>query len=245
MQQNLTPAQPLVFQDVNFSVIPRDGEPWLRVHQIADAFGYTAARTLNVLYNRNKEEFTSLMTAVVELDTPGGRQPVRIFSLRGAHLLGMFARTDRAKEFRHWVLNILEQYQQPGPAILALPSTIIDKDTELAIKQRATALSNSWYAAYCLQMRHAVKNGQFARELIASWMPQGTNNTAAPVLGLHGEPHSRWTVCYDAEGLPQVKKMPELSRVVDLADFVALSDLITGLRRKYEPPIQRTMPPGN
>jgi hypothetical protein len=38
---------------------------------------------------------------------------VRIFSLRGAHLLGMFARTARAAEFRRWVLDILEGVVAP------------------------------------------------------------------------------------------------------------------------------------
>src|SRR5690606_13264315 len=33
---------------------------------------------------------------------------IRIFSLRGCHLMGMFARTTEAKKFRHWVLNILD-----------------------------------------------------------------------------------------------------------------------------------------
>ena len=34
---------------------------------------------------------------------------VRIFSLRGAHLIAMFARTPVAKEFRRWVLDILDR----------------------------------------------------------------------------------------------------------------------------------------
>jgi len=32
----------------------------------------------------------------------------RLFSARGAHLLAMFARTPVAKQFRHWVLDVLE-----------------------------------------------------------------------------------------------------------------------------------------
>jgi prophage antirepressor-like protein len=32
----------------------------------------------------------------------------RVFSLLGAHLIAMFARTSVAKEFRQWVLDILE-----------------------------------------------------------------------------------------------------------------------------------------
>ena len=95
MKQPIQPAHPLVFQDVTFSVIDRAGELWLRYPQIADAFGYSSARRVNDLYNSNKEEFTSEMTTVIDLDTAGGRQPVRIFSLRGAHLLGMFAQFER------------------------------------------------------------------------------------------------------------------------------------------------------
>ena len=33
----------------------------------------------------------------------------RIFSLRGCHLLAMFARTPVAKQFRHWVLDVLDK----------------------------------------------------------------------------------------------------------------------------------------
>jgi prophage antirepressor-like protein len=33
---------------------------------------------------------------------------VRIFSLRGAYLLGMLARTPKAEAFRRWVLDVLE-----------------------------------------------------------------------------------------------------------------------------------------
>lgn len=34
---------------------------------------------------------------------------MRVFSLRGAHLIGMFARTPKAKEFRRWVLDVLDR----------------------------------------------------------------------------------------------------------------------------------------
>jgi hypothetical protein len=33
---------------------------------------------------------------------------MRVFSLRGAHLIGMFSRTAKGEEFRHWVLNQLD-----------------------------------------------------------------------------------------------------------------------------------------
>ena len=51
------------------------------------------------------------MTALIDVQTAGGVQKVRVFSLRGAHLLGMFARTKKAKAFRRWVLDIIERHR--------------------------------------------------------------------------------------------------------------------------------------
>ena len=107
------PAVPaLTFQSTTFNVVDRNGQPWLRSPQIAEALGYSQANRIADLYNRNAAEFTDSMTALVKLPTAGGVQEVRIFSLRGAHLLGMFARTKVAAEFRRWVLDVLDAQVQ-------------------------------------------------------------------------------------------------------------------------------------
>lgn len=104
----------LVFHDTTFHVVDQDGEAWLRGLQVATALGFkNPAQDFKNLYSRNESEFTDHMTAVIDLPTAGGVQQVRIFSLRGAHLLGMFARTARAAEFRRWVLDILEGVVAP------------------------------------------------------------------------------------------------------------------------------------
>lgn len=105
-----TPSVPaLKFHDQKFTLTHRNGQPWLRGPQIADALGYAHGRQrIQQLYEKHAAEFTDSMTALVKLKTKGGEQEVRIFSLRGAHLLGMFARTERAAEFRRWVLDILD-----------------------------------------------------------------------------------------------------------------------------------------
>lgn len=110
----------LTFHDLQFDLVEhRSGEPWLRIHEISEALGYQDTRSVTNLYNSNAAEFTTSMTALVKLPTAGGVQEVRIFSLRGAHLLGMFARTDRATEFRRWALDVLErQAQPPAPQLL-------------------------------------------------------------------------------------------------------------------------------
>lgn len=103
----------LTFHQTAFEIVDWQGRPWLRGPQIADALGYNQVNRINDLYTRNAAEFTPDMTEVLDLPTLGGIQPVRIFSLRGAHLLGMLARTDRAAEFRRWVLDVLEGREAP------------------------------------------------------------------------------------------------------------------------------------
>jgi predicted DNA-binding transcriptional regulator AlpA len=71
--------------------------------------GYRKPDHVTELYARHADEFTSDMTALVEMPTSGGVQRVRIFSPRGCHLLAMFARTPKAKAFRRWVLDVLDQ----------------------------------------------------------------------------------------------------------------------------------------
>lgn len=99
----------LSFHETKFDIVDLDGEPWLRSPQIGGALGYAkGADSVDKLYKSNADEFTEHMTQVLDLPTAGGVQKVRIFSLRGAHLLGMLAKTAQAKAFRQWVLDILE-----------------------------------------------------------------------------------------------------------------------------------------
>lgn len=114
MNSNRRTKTALSFQSTAFEVVDHDAEPWLRGAQIALALGYKNAESaIKDLYNRNADEFTEHMTQVIDLRTAGGMQKVRIFSLRGAHMLGMLAKTENAKAFRQWVLDILEGVVAP------------------------------------------------------------------------------------------------------------------------------------
>jgi|GEM_PF-6984126 prophage antirepressor-like protein len=99
---------PVVFQSTTFDIVDRNGQTWLRGHQIGVALGYARTDIIQKLYRQHADEFTGDMTAVVRLPTEGGEQEVRIFSPRGCYALGMFARTKVAKDFRVWVLDVLE-----------------------------------------------------------------------------------------------------------------------------------------
>jgi prophage antirepressor-like protein len=99
----------LTFQNTTFDIVDHKNQPWLRSPQIAVALGYNRADRVNELYARNADEFTDDMTALVKLTDPNGdMQQTRIFSPRGCYALAMFARTATAKEFRKWVLDVLE-----------------------------------------------------------------------------------------------------------------------------------------
>lgn len=123
-------ALALSFNRVNLNPVERDGQIWITSADIAKALGYADVRSVTKIYSRNKDEFTSAMTTVVKLTTVRKTGSVemdnRIFSLRGCHLIAMFANTKVAKDFRVWVLDILDR--EVGASIIEQPPAITDAD---------------------------------------------------------------------------------------------------------------------
>lgn len=156
----------LTFHATQFDIIDRNGQPWLRSFQIGSALGYkNPSADMAKVYERNADEFTSSMTALVELDTAGGKQQVRIFSLRGVHLLAMLSRTKVAKEFRHWVLDVLEGVAEaPAPAKRqpkALPNGLTLDQQEAVkglVKARVEALPKDKQAKAAITCWSALKS---------------------------------------------------------------------------------------
>ena len=100
----------LTFQNTTLSVINQHNQIFVKSSDLGLALGYkNPTGDISKIYDRNADEFTAEMTALIEMPTAGGIQKVRIFSLRGAHLIAMFARTKVAKDFRKWVLDILDR----------------------------------------------------------------------------------------------------------------------------------------
>ena len=99
----------LNFQDVSLQSISDKDGIWLTANQIGYALQYADDKAVQRIYSRHSDEFTQRMSRVVKLTTPSGQQETRVFSLRGAHMVAMFARTPVAKEFRRWVLDILDR----------------------------------------------------------------------------------------------------------------------------------------
>lgn len=125
----------LTFNDVTLTATPRpDKQIWIAAAELGKALGYARADNVSRIYDRNADEFTADMSTTVKLTvvrkTGEVIMPVRIFSLRGCHLIAMFAKTPVAKAFRRWVLDLIARQEQQQaaahiePAAKALPSRL-------------------------------------------------------------------------------------------------------------------------
>ena len=138
----------LSFNDVTFNPVSQnDGQIWLTSTELAKALGYAETDSVSKIYSRNKDEFTSNMTTTVKMGvvrkTGKVTMSVRVFSLRGCHLLAMFAKTEVAKQFRKWVLDILDK--EVGQPVLTKvektePKAKTTTDERTPLRQAVTAL---------------------------------------------------------------------------------------------------------
>jgi len=154
------------FDNTNLEIIDRNGQQWLIGQQIASALGYKDGSSITRIFSRNSDEFTSDMTDTVKLTDPRNvEQTQRIFSPRGAHLIAMFSRTDKAKAFRKWVLDVLDNVtQQP-----TLESQTISPAQQYEIRTKIAELSveNKAYAKYHGAIKKHFKIAKY-NQLLAS-----------------------------------------------------------------------------
>lgn len=107
------------FQDVELHPVERSGNLWFSSSDLAKALGYKKTDAVTQIYSRYSDEFAANMSTTlrerVVRKTGAVEMVVRFFSLRGAHLVAMFASTPKAKEFRRWVLDVLDREVQHSP----------------------------------------------------------------------------------------------------------------------------------
>ncbi|MGK5017702.1 BRO family protein [Janthinobacterium sp. HLS12-2] len=111
----------LIFDGHKLRVIERNGQSWLTAADIAAALGYSRSDKVSRLYQLHDKEFRPSMTDLIVTPVSGFSgitAEARVFSLRGAHLIGMFARTKKGAEFRTWVLDQLEAQVAPARSLM-------------------------------------------------------------------------------------------------------------------------------
>ncbi|MCX8602648.1 MULTISPECIES: Bro-N domain-containing protein [unclassified Gilliamella] len=100
----------LVFHNTTIQSVNHNNQIWITSSELAKLLQYKSTDSVTKIYNRNFDEFTRKMTETVKLTAPNNLiQTVRIFSLRGAHLIAMLAKTEIAKEVRKWLLDLADK----------------------------------------------------------------------------------------------------------------------------------------
>ncbi|EOT2829414.1 BRO family protein [Escherichia coli] len=109
----------LIFKSHVLETIELNGKQWFTAATLATALEYSRTDSVTRIYDRNRDEFSAEMTTTANLTvvrkTGSIQMNNRLFSLRGAHLVAMFATTPVAKEFRRWVLDILDRETEKTP----------------------------------------------------------------------------------------------------------------------------------
>lgn len=190
----------LTFNDITFTPVPHQNSLWIRAVELARALGYSSEEKVSRVYRRNADEFTADMTQVIEISPEarfgllGSAGRCRIFSLRGCHLLAMFARTPVAKAFRRWVLDVLDRLAAEERAALPEVPHIAITPSTTASRKPLEKLVKVWAAqsgiivAQCWTMVNAAFNLQSITELPEEWIPdaiawvQGKIDNLTPAL---------------------------------------------------------------
>lgn len=227
----------LRFQETAFNVVDRNGHPWLRSPQIAEALGYNRSDRLADVYSRHADEFTNNMTAVVKLPDlnpqsagEGQMREVRIFSPRGCYALGMFARTKVAKDFRVWVLDVLEGKAAVPPApTLPAPKTITTAQAGELVTLVAERFPDGRSRGYAWSRFNAHFRIARYRELPASrfaeacayirGMPAKDGSDPALSLIASRVENARFMLTFNEEGRIMLREVPEQALFIEPAEF--------------------------
>ena len=97
------------YEEQQVRTIEKNGEPWFVGKDVADILGYsdTAQAVRKHIDNEDK--------GVVEMTTPGGKQPVTIINESGLYSLILSSKLPTAKEFKHWVTSeVLPSIRKTG-----------------------------------------------------------------------------------------------------------------------------------
>lgn len=134
--------QIVAFNGQNLSIINQNHQQYFTSQDVAKALGYARVDYVNNIYRRHADEFTPDMSDNVKMTLPGNlTTTTRIFSLRGCHLLAMFSKTPVAKEFRRWVLDLIENHNQLSENIVQLPQVQVDMKAIGGMVKRCAAVA--------------------------------------------------------------------------------------------------------
>ena len=126
------------YESSEIRTVEKDGEPWFVGKDVADILGYsdTAQAVRKHIDDEDK--------GVVEMTTPGGKQPVTIINESGLYSLILSSKLPTAKKFKRWVTSeVLPTIRKHGAYMteqtleraLTSPDFLIELATQLKAEQ--------------------------------------------------------------------------------------------------------------
>lgn len=91
---------------------------YIPAKEVAEQLGYASVDAMNKVYLRNKDEFVENDVIMATVQTPGGPQETRCYSLEGIYALGMLAKTAPAKQLRRVIKAIMKELAISGTVSL-------------------------------------------------------------------------------------------------------------------------------
>ena len=99
----------LTFNNVEMHTITRNGKKYVKGTDIAKALEYSDASKVAAVYRRNKDEFLPSEAVKLTVGLSGNyRTKALYFDIHGARMIALLSKTDKAKEFRRWCLDVLD-----------------------------------------------------------------------------------------------------------------------------------------
>ena len=136
-------TQVIEFNNSQLKVIESNNQRCLTSTDIAKALGFEKVKSISNIYTRHADEFEGL-SWVINLMTETQSYHNRVFNREGAWLIGMFARTPKAAEFRKWVLKVLgtvADYQLPTAQIdMRAIGGLVKKCCAVAVREELNAI---------------------------------------------------------------------------------------------------------
>lgn len=146
------------FNNHNIELIRYNGQDYMTLSQIASALEYNNSSSINDILSRNQSEFDEEMTCLIK----HGRTRQRIFNREGAWLIGMFARTPKAAEFRKWVLKVLgavsDGQLQPAPVDMKAIGGVVKKCVAVAVRDELKAVIHDEFQYFVMRTFAAAKD---------------------------------------------------------------------------------------
>lgn len=144
-----------VFNNPEFGTIrtiEQNGEPWFVGKDVAEVLGYSD--TAQAIRKHVEEEDKG----VVEMTTPGGKQPLTVINESGLYSLVLSSKLPKAKKFKRWVTSeVLPAIRKHGgyvagqehmsdeelmaKALLMAQKTIADRDARISALQVEVAVA--------------------------------------------------------------------------------------------------------